>query len=331
MRFEHPYLFIILIVPFILFVILVLTNKEGVERVFPKEVFDKIKVAGSGMSNRGRNSLIFISIFFMIIAISHPYVYKGNIDVEVKAKKIVVALDASASMRSKDRPPNRFEFAKRKVKELFRLLPQDEIMLLLFGDSVFLVSPFTNDKDTLIDVINGIDSEYILRSNDFTALAEVLRDDLKDKELKIAVVVTDGDIEKDALEDFEKIILNEGIKLFVILVGTERGAVVLDDTGKPIRISGKFIKSRMRKYIGEIAKKSGGDYIIATSSIQGVKSIADKIKSFKIPERASNQIINVKNRIELFYYPMILSLIILISALFSLPTNLRSEKGSGES
>jgi len=146
----------------------------------------------------------------MIIAISHPYVYKGNIDVEVKAKKIVVALDASASMRSKDRPPNRFEFAKRKVKELFRLLPQDEIMLLLFGDSVFLVSPFTNDKDTLIDVINGIDSEYILRSNDFTALAEVLRDDLKDKELKIAVVVTDGDIEKDALEDFEKIILNEG-------------------------------------------------------------------------------------------------------------------------
>jgi len=39
MSFANPYIFLVLIIPFILFAWLVLTNKDGVERVFSKKIY----------------------------------------------------------------------------------------------------------------------------------------------------------------------------------------------------------------------------------------------------------------------------------------------------
>jgi len=72
MSFENFYLMLLLLIPFVLFAFLVLTNKEGVERVFDKEVLERIRVSGSGVSMRVRNLLLFGAIFMMIIAVGHP-------------------------------------------------------------------------------------------------------------------------------------------------------------------------------------------------------------------------------------------------------------------
>jgi len=314
--FANPYIFFILIVPFIFFVLLVLTNKDGVERVFSKKVLDRIKVEGSGLSTRVRNSILFLAIFFMIIAMSEPYIDKGKKSIKLSGLEIVVALDISASMRVKDRYPNRLQFAKKKIKTLLEDLPKDEVMLLTFADNVFLLSPFTSDKETLDSVLNGVDNNYILNYTNFKGLAKALKHILKDKKQKIAVIVSDGG-NKEELKYLEKVVSQEGIKLYAILIGTEEGGILIDEHGKAILQNGEVVTNGVNKYLGEIAKKSGGDYVIADYN-DDISSLAKKIKTDNSSIR-SGKSIEIAQKVELFYYPLFISVFLLLLSFISTP------------
>ncbi len=320
MNFAHPSLFFLLLVPFIIFAYLVLTNKEGIERVFSPEALKRIKVEGEGLSNRGRNVVFFIAIFFMIVAMSQPYIDRGDKNIKLSGLKMAVALDISGSMRSKDRYPNRLEFAKVKIKELLQQMPNNEVMLLTFADSVFLVSPLTSDIDTLDSVIDGIGDDYILNSSNFTALANVLKDKLSNMRDKIAIVVSDGG-DKSELTQFEKIIKQNGITLYAILIGTKAGAPVLDKKGKAVVKNDQIVTTSVNEYLGKIAKESGGDFVIADYDTNGIKKIAREIET-KFHATNSGKTVRITDRIELFYYPLIAGIIFLLSAFISVPEKL---------
>ena len=324
MNFENFYLMLLLLIPFILFALLVLTNKEGIERVFSKEVIERIRVEGSGLSNRARNTLLLGSIFMMIIAVGHPYISKGERDIELGGLEIVMALDISGSMRSEDLYPNRLEFAKEKSKELLDNLVEDEIMLLTFSDSVFLISPMTSDKETLKTVIDGITEEYLEGGSNFQGLAEVLKNTLKEREQKIAIIVSDGGEEKD-LKSFKKIVLNEKIKLYVILIGTKEGAPILDKNKKAILKNDQVVMSHLNMELAEIAKESGGDYVVADYGDQDIEELAQKIEKNLIFGKTKKRL-HIKDRVELFYYPLLLSLLLLLLALFSRPNGELTKK-----
>ncbi len=317
MSFENVSLLILLLVPFTLFAILVLTNKEGIERVFDKKVLDRIKVENSGLSNKVRNVIFFIAIFFMIIAIGDPYIKKGQKEIEIKGLEAILALDISGSMRSKDRYPNRLEFAKKKIKELLNLLVDDEIMILTFSNDVYLVSPLTRDKNTLIDVIDGIGKEYIQRGSNFTLLAQIAAQKLKSMNNKILILVSDGG-DKGDLKEFSNIIKKNNIKLYAILIGTKDGSAILDEKEKAIIKNDKIVISKINTNLCKIAKESGGDCIIADYNQNDVNKLAISINS-NIGYKSNKKTIQIEDKIQLFYYPLLISLILLIIAFSSIP------------
>ncbi len=318
MSLEHPYLFIILIVPFIFFVYLVLTNKEGVERVFSQKVLEKIKVEGSGLNNKARNIILFLSAFFMIVAIAHPFIDKGKVKVNLSGLNIVLALDISGSMRTKDTYPNRFEFAKMKIKELFNELPEEEVMLITFAKDVFLVSPFTRDKEMLKNIIDGIGKDYIQQSTNFETLAKALAKILQKKDPKIAIIISDGGEAKSDLKKFKEIVKKNGIIVYAILIGSKEGGVVLDKNNKAIVKNSKVVVSKLNMELANIAKESGGDYIIAKYGNKDIKKLVNKLHSDFV-DLISTKSIKVNQKIELFYYPLLLAFIFFFSALISIP------------
>jgi len=99
MSFVYPYLFWIMVIPFILFVFLVLTNTERVSRVFDAEVLKRLRVDGDTIPLRLRNITIFISIFLMIVALSRPVIEKGERTISISGLTLMVGLDISGSMR----------------------------------------------------------------------------------------------------------------------------------------------------------------------------------------------------------------------------------------
>ncbi len=318
MSITYPHIFIMLIIPYIIFAFLVLTNKEGIERVFSQKALKHIKIEGDTLSSRARNVIFFISIFFMIIAASGPYIDRGEKNIKLSGISLTFALDISASMRCKDVYPNRLNFAKIKIKEMLKELPQDEIMLITFSKNVFLVSPFTTDKQTLTDVLDGITDEYLLSSSNFTALANVLKKKLHNKKEKIVVIFSDGAEKRDLLQ-FEKIIKSENITLYAVLTGTKEGAMVLDEKNRPLLVNYNPVYSKVNEYLGKIAKESGGDYIIADYDNSKIYNLAKEIKT-KFHATNSGKYVKIEDRVQLFYYFIIAALVFLLAAFVSVPT-----------
>jgi len=229
MNFVHPYLFWFMIIPFAIFVFLILTNRENIARVFDKDVLDRLRVDDDALPPKIRNIIMFASIFLMIVALSRPVIEKGERTIAIKGLSLMASIDISGSMRSKDIYPNRLEFAKKKLLELLRAMPTDEVSL------TFMLAPFTSDKSTLGQIVDGVNESYInMASTDFTALGSLAAKMLDKKEPKILVVVSDGG-DKDALKGFADILQEHKITLYVILIGTEKGAPVLDAKGNTLK------------------------------------------------------------------------------------------------
>lgn len=323
MTFENIYLLFILLVPFSLFAFLVLTNKDALERVFNKKVLKRISVEESGVSNRVRNTTILASVFFMIIAIANPYIDRGERNLRVSSLELAVVLDISGSMRCKDRYPNRLEFAKLKIEELLSKLSDDDIMLLAFSKNTYLASPMSDDKDTLKEVIHGISKEYLQGESNFETLANVLKNKLKSRS-KIVVIVSDG-AQNEELIYFKKVIKSEGIKLYTILIGTKDGSPVLDSKGKTVFNGGKIVVSKLNMSLANLAKESGGDFIIADYGSEDMESFAKKIDS-NMHNIIKSTTLKVKDKQVLFYYPLIVSIILLLMALSSIPNFTKRDK-----
>lgn len=317
--FVHPYLFWILVVPLLVFALLLSTNKDRLSRLFDDKVLKRLSVEGNALPEGIRNITSFGVIFLMIVAMARPVIERADKIVDVKGLNLLTALDISGSMRSKDIYPNRLEFAKKKMLTLFEQMPSDEVAVVAFAHVSFVLAPFTSDKATLSQIVSRVNDKYInMASTDFSALGNLSAKMLAKKKPKILIVFSDGGDEK-ALEGFAKEIKQSGIELYVVLVGTEKGAPVLDAKGRAISKSdGTIAITQRNDALGKIAVESGGAYVVAGNGKEGIKKLVSTIRSkHKSIQQAQ---VKIKDADELFYYPLALALLLLLISLSSIPT-----------
>ncbi len=318
MTFVHPYLFWVLILPFVLFAFLITTNKERLSRIFDEKVLKRLSATDESMPLVVRNILMFTAIFLMIVAIARPVIEKGDQVVKVKGLSLLVGLDISGSMRSKDQYPNRLEFAKKKMLSLFDVMPSDEISILAFAYSPFVLAPFSSDKETLKQMVEGVDDSYInMGSTDFMALGELTASLLEKKKPKLLILFSDGG-DEEAIAGFSELLKANDIDLYVVLVGTTQGAPVITQEGKPLtQKDGTIAISQRNDALGEVAKANGGAYVVATNGKEDINQLVSLIRG-KYEDQQQGEV-TVKQRDEMFYYPLAGGLFLLLIALSSMP------------
>jgi Ca-activated chloride channel family protein len=322
-EFVNVYLFWIMVVPFVIFAFLILTNKDKLERIFDQKVLDRL-LASDAMPIKFRHMGMLLAIFLMIVALARPVVDEGDKKVDIQGLSIVCALDISGSMRSQDVYPNRLEFAKMKLKEFLDYLPTDVVSIEAFAYTPFVLAPFSSDKESLKMMVDGINDRYIsFGSTDFDALATQSAKVLEDKKPKILVLFSDGG-DKEAIKNFKEILKDNGIDLYVVLVGSKKGAPVLDENNKPYKLKdGTIAITQRNDALGELAKDLGGAFVIASNGKEDMKELAKLIHA-----KYQNQVqgaVKIKQRVELFYYPLALAILILLISMSSTPV-IRSKK-----
>ena len=307
MTFVNPQLFWILILPLAIFAFVILRHKGSVGSVFNEEVLKRLSVG----------VLMLLGIFFLLIALSRPVLDHGDRVVQLEGLSAVVALDISGSMRAKDIYPNRLEFAKKKIVALFKEMPTDELAIIAFAHSSFMLAPFSSDKGTLEQIVDGVTDEYInMGSTDFSALGEYVAELLEKKKPKILIVFSDGGEKKD-LEEFAQTIKDEDIYLYVVLLGTQTGSPVIDKEGKPLSHNGAIAITQRNDDLGEVALENNGAFIVANTGTQGIQDLVATIKAQHQNKEQGE--VTIHDREEFFYYPLALGLVFLLLGFSSLP------------
>ncbi|HEY9191084.1 MAG TPA: VWA domain-containing protein [Sulfurovum sp.] len=318
MSFVNPQFFWALIVPFVIFAFLITTNKERLSRIFDEKVLKRLSAADESMPLVARNLLMLLALFLMIVAMARPVMEKGDKTVEVEGLTLLTALDISGSMRSTDVYPNRLTFAKKKMHTFFDAMPSDEIGVVAFAYSPFVLAPFSSDKETLKMMVEGVDDSYInMGSTDFFALGELASSLLEEKKPKILVLFTDGG-DEEAIAGFGEILKEQEIDLYVVLVGTEKGAPVIDENGKPFSLEdGTIAITQRNDALGEMARENDGAYVVASTGKDDIVQLASVIRN-KYQKQQQGEV-TVKERVEYFYYPLGLGLFVLLIAFSSMP------------
>lgn len=318
MSFINPQFFWALMVPFIVFAFLISTNKERLSRIFDEKVLKRLSATDESMPLVARNILMLLALLLMIIAMARPVIEKGDKTVEVEGLTLLSALDISGSMRSKDVYPNRLEFAKKKMNMLFDAMPSDEVGIIAFAYSPFVLAPFSSDKETLKMMVEGVDDSYInMGSTDFLALGGLASSLLEKKKPKILVLFSDGG-DKEAIAEFATILKENEIDLYLVLVGTKKGAPVIGEDGKPYMLDdGTIAITQRNDALGELAKENGGTYVIAGTGKEDMQELVSVIRG-KYKNQQQGEV-TVKERVELFYYPLGLGLLFLLIAFSSMP------------
>ncbi len=317
--FVNITLFWVFVIPFAIFSFLLISNKDRLSRIFDEKILHRLRANDASMPISIRNMVFLISIFLMIVALARPVIEKGDKKVEIEGLNMMIALDISTSMSVKDVYPNRLEFAKNKIIEFLKYTPSDEIALVAFASNSFMLAPMSSDKATLSDIIKRVDKRYIsMGSTNFTSLGELSKEVLDKSKKRILVLFSDGG-EKENLEGFKDILKEYNIKLYTVLIGTKKGGVVLDINGKKLKDrDGNIAFSQRNDDLGELSLSSDGAYIVASNGDSGIKDLISNIKHSNKSNKKSS--VSIKDRVELFYYPLGLALIFLLISFSSFPT-----------
>ena len=317
MSFLYPvFIYLMLPVTLILFYFIMTGTKESFV-MFDKRVLDKLRFQSKSLSRNAREALFLMAFIFMIIALAQPVIKEGEVVVEAKSADILIGIDISDSMKAEDRFPNRLDFAKAKAIELIKKAPHNRIGVLAFAKHDYIVSPLSFDHSSVAFLLSKVQTDNITekgtRLDSMLSSAIAMLEHAKQKNL---LLFTDGGDEEDFSQEIA-LAKENGLRLFIIGIGTEQGSPVRTAAGDFVKHEGKILISRLNPEIKELATQTGGVYIESVLGEDDIKAMLKEIES--MTEKSTMKEETIAQYIQLFYYPLALAVFFLLLAFSSLP------------
>ena len=298
------------------------SKKSDLESLFSKEVLKRVQLKSSGVSKKLRNIFLLLAVALGIIALARPQIDNGEIKVKSSFINVVTAIDMSKSMFANDVYPNRFEFAKKKFFDSLNYFKNTKIALMGFSTQTFLISPLTQDFNSLKFLAKNLNLDYLnLKGTDIMTTLESANNLFGKEKRKILLMLTDGSDQKN----FNKEIAYakaHNLVVFIYNIGTKKGGVIKDKNGILKDKKGDIVVVKRTDNIKSLALKTGGAYMNYSLANDDIKLLVETIENTFKAQNEENS--TIKDRKELFYYPLTLALLLFFMALFSLP---KKEKG----
>jgi len=255
-----------------------------------------------------------LAVSALIIAIARPQKRNREQRTEGEGIDIVLCMDVSGSMGSRDILPSRMEVAKDVAEEFVRSRPVDRIGLVIFSGESFTQCPITTDRNTLITQIRTLESRRFLA--DGTVIGEGLAtavDRLSQSKgkSKVIILLTDGKEDPpetrliDPLTAIE-IAKSKGVKVYTIGMSASATTVI---ENIPVNKGRKnpAIDFLDEELLRKIASETGGQYFRARDK-QGLQYIYKQIDQLE----KSKVEVKVSQRFEERYLPFMLAALLFL-------------------
>lgn len=251
--------------------------------------------------------LRLLALVALITALARPQT--REVSTRIKTNKgidIVMAIDVSASMLSKDLRPNRLTALKKVASEFIKKRPSDRIGLVVYAGESFTKTPITTDKNIILNSLKDIKYKYGELEGG-TAIGMGLAtavNRLKDSKTKskIIILLTDGVNNAGFIEPqiASELAVEYGIKTYTIGIGTNGMA------SSPFSLNpdGTIMFRKMQveideKLLQEIATTTGGKYFRATNT-KKLEAIYDEINKLEKTEIEEFKYTNYEEKYRIF-------------------------------
>ncbi len=211
---------------------------------------------------------ILVAAGAVAFALARPQLGVEWSERKARGLDIVFIIDSSKSMLATDLRPTRLERAKLAVLDLVERLESDRIGLVAFAGQAFLQTPPTLDYSAFRESLDSL-SPSIMTSGGSDigyALGESAKAFPSENNVKVAVLLTDGeDLGGNALKAANEA-REAGIQIFAIGIGTPEGEYLRIENEQGIEefvrdSSGQPVLSKLdESTLQEIAQITGGSY-----------------------------------------------------------------------
>jgi len=233
--------------------------------------------------------LRWLALALLILAMARPQRKWEEEKIKADALDIVLSMDISPSMLSRDFDPDRLSVAKRVASDFAAKRPHDRIGLVAFSAEAFTQCPLTTDRRVVQTFINEL---AVGRLEDGTAIGMGLAtavNRLKDSPSlsKIVVLLTDGENNAGYIAPLKaaEIAQTLGIRVYTVGIGTE--GVVMSPAQRNPDGSYSFAPRFMKfdtQLLEEIAAATGGKFYRAFSErdLEAIYAEIDRLEKTKI-------------------------------------------------
>lgn len=242
-----------------------------------------------------------LAIGLLVIASARPQSSSSVEDLTREGIDIVLSMDLSASMLSKDFDPNRLEASKKVASQFVEERPNDRIGVVAYEGEAFTQIPLTTDQRV---AMNGIESLETGLLEGGTAIGMGLAtavNRLRDSEAKSKVIIllTDGVNNAGQIEPMDAAQLAQlnDIRVYTVGVGT------IGKARSPVRKVGNqyqydWIEVKIdEETLKTIASSTGGKYFRATNQTK-LESIYEEIDAL---EKTRFNVLRYNQRTEEFF------------------------------
>lgn len=230
-----------------------------------------------------RNTFVFV-----VFALAQPVMGIKKVDGFKENTELLIALDISTSMNTKDLDAqfSRLQIAKRAMIQLINNLRGEKLGIVVFAGQAYAHLPLTLDYDAAKMYVNEIETNMI--SNQGTNIPNALQSSQlmfsKSNARRLLVVLTDAENHEVGIEEaMQKLAVNK-IQTAVLGIGTSKGGLIPNHPNKPqlgykINEKGKLIVSKLnRSLIQKIAQQSTGIFAISTNAFPDLTELLRQLK-----------------------------------------------------
>ena len=252
--------------------------------------------------------LRWLALACLLLALARPQIRNVQNRNKGEGIDIVLCLDVSGSMLSRDFPPNRLEVAKEVAADFVRSRPVDRLALIIFSGESYTLSPLTTNHELILQQIKSLKSGML---QDGTLIGEGLAKSVErlssaGAKSKVVILMTDG---KEEAPDTRIIDPNtalqiakvKGVKVYTVGMMGDPNAQVFTREFTPTSNLDDALLQR-------IARETGGAYFKARDkeTLQIIYSQIDRL------EKSSFERISKTRVEEQYFYLLIAALIFLL-------------------
>ncbi len=251
------------------------------------EAFDKMPTTYKAHLRHVVFALRMLAIACVIVILARPMTTDSWQKSSTEGVDVIVALDISGSMLSRDFSPNRLEAAKTVAAQFIAGREYDNIGLVVFAGEGFTMCPMTTDHAVLLNLLKDVDCGMLV---DGTAVGDGLAtavNRIKDgpAKSKTIILLTDGTNNAGIVDPVTaaEIARNYGIRIYTIGVGTKGMAQSPVMTPYGIRYQSMPVEIDEDK-LRQIASIGDGEYFRATDEnvLKNVFAEIDKMEKTKL-------------------------------------------------